>query len=130
MKNITSTMTFCGLLALCGSALAEPAPSHLDQVLQRGELKVCTTGDYKPYTYKAETGEYEGIDIDMARSLAASLGVKVQWVQTTWKTLMPDMVAGKCDRSEEHTSELQSLMRISYAVFCLKKKNTKQRQTE
>src|SRR3546814_8082037 len=33
----------------------------------------------------------------------------------------------KCGRrSEEHTSELQSLMRISYAVFCLKKKNTKQ----
>src|SRR3546814_1326249 len=32
--------------------------------------------------------------------------------------------AGK--RSEEHTSELQSLMRISYAVFCLKKKNNKQ----
>src|SRR3546814_6670283 len=29
-------------------------------------------------------------------------------------------------RSEEHTSELQSLMRISYAVFCLKKKNTHQ----
>src|SRR3546814_4434006 len=29
-----------------------------------------------------------------------------------------------CFRSEEHTSELQSLMRISYAVFCLKKKNT------
>src|SRR3546814_4388540 len=33
-------------------------------------------------------------------------------------------------RSEEHTSELQSLMRISYAVFCLKKKNTiRQRHT-
>src|SRR3546814_1416143 len=32
----------------------------------------------------------------------------------------------KALRSEEHTSELQSLMRISYAVFCLKKKNTKQ----
>src|SRR3546814_4774519 len=30
------------------------------------------------------------------------------------------------DRSEEHTSELQSLMRISYAVFCLKKKKTSQ----
>src|SRR3546814_4443967 len=30
----------------------------------------------------------------------------------------------KIPRSEEHTSELQSLMRISYAVFCLKKKNT------
>src|SRR3546814_6474519 len=32
---------------------------------------------------------------------------------------------GQTTRSEEHTSELQSLMRISYAVFCLKKKNTK-----
>src|SRR3546814_8667735 len=32
------------------------------------------------------------------------------------------------DRSEEHTSELQSLMRISYAVFCLKKKNTKHKK--
>src|SRR3546814_7359375 len=31
-------------------------------------------------------------------------------------------------RSEEHTSELQSLMRISYAVFCLKKKMTKNRE--
>src|SRR3546814_9025084 len=31
-------------------------------------------------------------------------------------------------RSEEHTSELQSLMRISYAVFCLKKKNNKKKQ--
>src|SRR3546814_5243102 len=32
------------------------------------------------------------------------------------------------DRSEEHTSELQSLMRISYAVFCLKKKKTQNKQ--
>src|SRR3546814_5258661 len=36
----------------------------------------------------------------------------------------PPLTSGSChpDRSEEHTSELQSLMRISYAVFCLKKK--------
>src|SRR3546814_5411917 len=36
----------------------------------------------------------------------------------------------KEDRSEEHTSELQSLMRISYAVFCLKKKNNKTYHTD
>src|SRR3546814_4455947 len=35
----------------------------------------------------------------------------------------PRRIAGGHDRSEEHTSELQSLMRISYAVFCLKKQN-------
>src|SRR3546814_8883248 len=34
----------------------------------------------------------------------------------------PDRTVAKAARSEEHTSELQSLMRISYAVFCLKKK--------
>src|SRR3546814_9748771 len=37
--------------------------------------------------------------------------------------------AGIRQRSEEHTSELQSLMRISYAVFCLKKKNKHQQPT-
>src|SRR3546814_8092658 len=36
--------------------------------------------------------------------------------------------AGKARRSEEHTSELQSLMRTSYAVFCLKKKKNKDSQ--
>src|SRR3546814_2335207 len=35
----------------------------------------------------------------------------------------------KAQRSEEHTSELQSLMRISYAVFCLKKKNRTHKMT-
>src|SRR3546814_3804940 len=36
--------------------------------------------------------------------------------------LVQSPLGGLADRSEEHTSELQSLMRISYAVFCLKKK--------
>src|SRR3546814_7907930 len=38
--------------------------------------------------------------------------------------------AGEFLRSEEHTSELQSLMRISYAVFCLKKKKQKPKNTQ
>src|SRR3546814_9736184 len=40
-------------------------------------------------------------------------------------TRMSRTIIHICVRSEEHTSELQSLMRISYAVFCLKKKNKK-----
>src|SRR3546814_10118101 len=52
----------------------------------------------------------------------------VAWVEGTWPgdTPAPDGVAAW--RSEEHTSELQSLMRISYAVFCFQKK--KQHQTK
>src|SRR3546814_7857789 len=41
------------------------------------------------------------------------------WERQFFVAAMPSV-----DRSEEHTSELQSLMRISYAVFCLKKKKT------
>src|SRR3546814_5052347 len=39
------------------------------------------------------------------------------------RLLIPGLIGGIAGRSEEHTSELQSLMRISYAVFCLQKKN-------
>src|SRR3546814_6380785 len=45
--------------------------------------------------------------------------------QALWARIQS--LADKDARSEEHTSELQSLMRISYAVFCLKKKKERQR---
>src|SRR3546814_5440651 len=44
-------------------------------------------------------------------------------------TREPERAGRAMDRSEEHTSELQSLMRISYAVFCLKKKNKNTKHT-
>src|SRR3546814_5502426 len=48
------------------------------------------------------------------------------------KVMSPDLTSARhaIDRSEEHTSELQSLMRISYAVFCLKKKKQYQRKQQ
>src|SRR3546814_3293649 len=49
----------------------------------------------------------------------------VGWLYSGLQVMAP----GEC-RSEEHTSELQSLMRISYAVFCLKKKNNTTPKTE
>src|SRR3546814_1356825 len=49
----------------------------------------------------------------------------VAWAEGLVAVLVPD-AADERIRSEEHTSELQSLMRISYAVLCLKKKNKKQ----
>src|SRR3546814_1005680 len=52
---------------------------------------------------------------------SAADGVPVRLHQTG----ADDLADAAADRSEEHTSELQSLMRISYAVFCLKKKKIK-----
>lgn len=65
-------------------------------MLARGVLRVCTTGDYKPYSYYRADGKFEGIDIDMADSLARSLGVKADYVKTSWPSLTADFVA-KCD---------------------------------
>src|SRR3546814_2784567 len=53
-------------------------------------------------------------DSDEARCSAASMPLRIAW----W---VPLILGTLSRRSEEHTSELQSLMRISYAVFCLKK---------
>ena len=75
---------------------APPATSRLDAVLQRGEIRVCSTGDYRPFTYRDADGEWSGIDIDMARDLAARLGVEATIVPTTWETLMADFKA-RCD---------------------------------
>src|SRR3546814_8179632 len=55
-------------------------------------------------------------------TLGASFGMAVMMEADSGESLI-------ARRSEEHTSELQSLMRISYAVFCLKKKKNKKERT-
>lgn len=81
-------------------ATAQTSPSspssRLDTVIAHGTLRVCTTGDYKPYSYYRQDGGFEGIDIDMAESLAKSLGVKAEYVKTSWPNLTNDFLA-KCD---------------------------------
>src|SRR3546814_10741343 len=55
--------------------------------------------------------------------MALALLLSLRSTLALWLSL-PAVALAAAYRSEEHTSELQSLMRISYAVFCLKKKNT------
>src|SRR3546814_1265055 len=64
----------------------------------------------------------EGFQMQMSPQAAAT---KAFQAQTATGKLNAEMIPTRpIGRSEEHTSELQSLMRISYAVFCLKKKTT------
>src|SRR3546814_9544802 len=55
-------------------------------------------------------------------SVPVALFIGTVGAASVFKAVYIDGRELKCARSEEHTSELQSLMRISYAVFCLKKK--------
>src|SRR5207244_8090130 len=87
-----------GVIARPPAAFAQSAapPSQLDAIQQRGALNVCTTGDYKPFTFRAGDN-YEGIDIELAKSLAKAIGVEAKFVQTKWADLMADFTSGKCD---------------------------------
>src|SRR3546814_10520419 len=70
-----------------------------------------------------DQGDYADSDKYAEKALALSNGEHVQPEMIATRDLPADKV-DELSRSEEHTSELQSLMRISYAVFCLKKKKT------
>src|SRR3546814_1462795 len=71
---------------------------------------------------------YLATDYDRRVSVALFRFIRAMFTQPA----LAPFVVGEIDpsaRSEEHKSELQSLMRISYAVFCLKKNNTKNQHT-
>src|SRR3546814_9259318 len=91
--------------------------THADQ--KRSIVRSALIDQFRP-RHAATLGElihsFEAIASDAKRSLSmymAEFSVKKVTAEVERQNL----------RSEEHTSELQSLMRISYAVFCLKKKN-------
>jgi len=70
--------------------------SALDEIVQKGVLKVGTTGDFPGWSFKdPETNEYEGFDIDVAKKLAADMGVDVEFVPTDWKNLVSGVVSSK-----------------------------------
>ena len=84
------------VVALFVVTAARAEDSRLDDVLKRGALRVCTPGDYKPFSLARTDGTFEGIDVDLIQSMAKSLGVEAKFVKTSWPKLMDDFVE-KCD---------------------------------
>ncbi|MFP1625365.1 transporter substrate-binding domain-containing protein [Streptomyces sp. 5K101] len=110
MKRVVTLSALVCLLAVTAAAPSAPAApgapakapkkhrSLLDAVPERGVLRVCTTGDYRPFTYKdPKDGAYSGVDVDMARDLAKSLDAEPRFVDSTWARLVGDLSAGRCD---------------------------------
>ncbi len=85
-------------LSLLAVTQAVNAQSRLNEILDKGVLRVGTTGDWNPMTMKdPATNSYRGFDIDVTTELAKDLGVKVEYVATDWKTLVNGVTANKYD---------------------------------
>jgi len=93
-------MRLASLFALILALAAAPASAgpRFDAINASGTLRIGLTGDYAPFSkLDPETGAYEGLDVDLARSLATALGLKPVFVPTSWPTLSADLEAQKFD---------------------------------
>ena len=91
LKHLVSALAF---------SLAAAAPSwageRLNQILDTKVLRVGTPGDYRPFAIKTDAG-YQGHDIDTIEAMAKELGVKIEYVPTTWPNLLKDLQANRFD---------------------------------
>ncbi len=112
------TRLFIGTLALLGflaNPLAAQDSSRLQKILESGTLRVGTTGDFNPMSFKDPgSNEYQGFDIDVTKQLAADMEVEIEFVPTDWKTLVNGVVADKYDLT---TSASLSMARAKVAGY-------------
>ncbi len=86
-------------LLLCGPGrAASAAEGHLDRIHRSGELRVCIWPEYFAISYRdPRTGTLSGVDVDLARDLAADLGVTPRFVDSSFAKLEANMTNDACD---------------------------------
>jgi len=89
-----------------------PAPSVLDRVAG-GQLRVGTTGDYRPFSWERD-GELHGIAVTLARRLADTLDAELVFVRTSWPALLDDLRAGRFDIAMSGISRRLFRQRAAY----------------
>lgn len=88
------------LAVLLAVSLAQPAAAAdlLTTAKARGSLKIALEGTYPPFNFKDQkTGELAGYDVDVAKLIAARLGVKPEFVSTEWSAILAGLAAGRYD---------------------------------
>ncbi len=86
-----------GVLLLGLSVIGVAKADQLDDIQQKGVLKVAVPQDFPPFGSVGADMQPHGYDIDMARSLGEALQLKVSFVPTSWPTLSADLAADNFD---------------------------------
>jgi polar amino acid transport system substrate-binding protein len=71
--------------------------SHIEKILQRGELRVGFESGYVPFEMTDKKGNFIGFDMDFGRRLAKSMGVRFVPVNTAWDGIIPALMTDKFD---------------------------------
>ena len=86
------------VFALCaGGAHAQQPKSLMDRVLDNKELRVGVELKYPPIMYRDPSGNPQGFEVDLARTMCATLHVKCTFVDVEFPALIPALEAGKID---------------------------------
>jgi cystine transport system substrate-binding protein len=84
-------------LSLATSAAAQTQSAQRPTTLTPGVLKIGMEGTYAPFTFKDEKGQLVGFDVDIAKAVAARLGLKPEFVLTEWSGILAGLQARKYD---------------------------------
>lgn len=91
------TVTFAVSLAAATVPGAIASAGTLADITKAGVIRIGTPGDYAPFSVLQPDGSYKGADIVEAKRIAKGLGLKIDWVKTSWKDLAADTKADKFD---------------------------------
>ena len=69
----------------------------LEQIAERGEMTFATEGTWSPWTFHDEDGDLTGFDIEVARAIAAELGVEASFAEGEWDGLLAGLDSGRYD---------------------------------
>ncbi len=97
LRRIVGAATCLTLLAAALAPVAH-AGGVADRVQKRAELLVCIWPDYQGISYRHPRSDHlVGLDIDLSIELAHDLGVALRHVDSSFQTLIPDLLADRCD---------------------------------
>ncbi len=95
---VALAMTCCIMAPAAFAADIELARnSTIEDILKRGELRVGFEAGYVPFEMTDKNGQFVGFDIDMAKEMAKSMGVKFTPVNTAWDGIIPALLSNKFD---------------------------------
>lgn len=98
MKKIIALLVLLLSLTACGKQEVNDNKDLLSVIKERGTLIVATEGDWSPYTYHDEkTNELVGFDVELGKMIADKLGVKVEYKETDWDSILAGVQSGTFD---------------------------------